>query len=177
MGFPALLILDLNLVSNQTMLQHYHLDVSALFTYVVRFPISCMNVRKKFTDARIPNNLSISKALITLSVEQDILQDFCKKYLRGRRAKIILKSSQMNLDPLFHLSNNSRRTLIWTWCNVPEKSDCDCVLAIISLRLSFFGCSVLIMMMDDKRCCSAVWMEWLRILTGCSYILCYLKCF
>ena len=32
MGFPALLILDLNLVSNQTMLQHYHLDVSALFT-------------------------------------------------------------------------------------------------------------------------------------------------
>ena len=91
MGFPALLILDLNLVSNQTMLQHYHLDVSALFTYVVRFPISCMNVRKKFTDARIQNNLSISKALITSSVEHDILQDFCKKYLRGRRARIYLK--------------------------------------------------------------------------------------
>ena len=91
MGFPALLILDFNLVSNQTMLQHYHLDVSALFTYVVRFPISCMNVRKKFTDARIQNNLSISKALITSSVEHDILQDFCKKYLRGRRARIYLK--------------------------------------------------------------------------------------
>ena len=121
------------------MLQHYHLDVIALFTYVVWFPISCMNVRKKFTDARIPNNLSISKALIVLSVEHDISQDFCKKYLRGRRAKIILKISQMNLGPLFHLSNNSRRTLLIAWLNVPENSDCDCAQAIRSLRLSFFG--------------------------------------
>ena len=126
MGFPALLILDLNLVSNQTMLQHYHLDVSALFTYVVRFPISCMNVRKKFTDARIQNNLSISKALITLSVEQDILQDF-------------LKSPQMNLDPVSHSQITPEECL---YEHVPEKSDCDCVLAIISLRLSLFGCSV-----------------------------------
>ena len=59
-------------------------------------------------------------------MEQDLLQDF-------------LKSSQMNLDPLFHSQITPEERL---YEHVPERSGCDCVLAIISFRLGFFGCSV-----------------------------------